>query len=106
MFTTITLTISLIANAGLIYYLFKQTGDLKDLEIKLKVTRDYANEQAEKSLAKARKFAHESKDKMKSVKQIIENAKEEVKEEIKDQITQAPKKRRGRRKKNTNTTNA
>jgi hypothetical protein len=99
MFTTITLTISLIANAGLIYYLFKQTGDLKDLEIKLKVTRDYANEQAEKSLAKARKFAHESKDKMKSVKQVIENAKEEIQE----QVAQVPKKRRGRRKKNTTT---
>jgi hypothetical protein len=99
MFTTITLTISLIANAGLIYYLFKQTGDLKDLEIKLKVTRDYANEQAEKSLAKARKFTHESKDKMKSVKQIIENAKEEIQE----QVAQVPKKRRGRRKKNTTT---
>ena len=99
MFTTITLTISLIANAGLIYYLFKQNGDLKDLEIKLKVTRDYANEQAEKSLAKARKFAHESKDKIKSVKQVIDSAKEEVK----DQVAQAPKKRRGRRKKNTTT---
>lgn len=99
MFTTITLTISLIANAGLIYYLFKQTGDLKDLEIKLKVTRDYANEQAEKSLAKARKFAHESKDKMKSVKQVIENAKEEIQE----QVALVPKKRRGRRKKNTTT---
>jgi tricorn protease-like protein len=99
MFTTITLTISLIANAGLIYYLFKQTGDLKDLEIKLKVTRDYANEQAEKSLAKARKFAHESKDKIKSVKQVIENAKEEIQE----QVAQVPKKRRGRRKKNTTT---
>jgi len=101
MFTTITLTISLIANAGLIYYLFKQTGDLKDLEIKLKVTRDYANEQAEKSLAKARKFAHESKDKMKSVKQVIENAKEEIQE----QVALVPKKRRGRRKKTTNSTN-
>ena len=84
MITTIALTISLITNIGLIYYLFKLNGNLKDLEIKLKVTRDYANQQAEKTLTKVRQEAAE----------IVVEAVEQVKEQV-------AKKRRGRRKKNT-----
>jgi hypothetical protein len=83
MFTTIALTISLITNVGLIYYLFKLNGNLKDLEIKLKVTRDYANQQAEKVLTKVRQEAKEAA------------------ETVVETVEQVAKKRRGRRKKNT-----
>jgi hypothetical protein len=98
MYLTIFSIISFITNAFLIFYVIKQNSSLKELEIKLKITKDYANQQAEKVIAKTRNFVHENKEKIKSVKQVIENAKEEVKE----QVAQAPKKRRGRRKKNTN----
>lgn len=87
MITSIALTISLITNVGLIYYLVKLNGNLKDLEIKLKVTRDYANQQAEKVLTKVRQEA----------KEAAENVVEAV-DQVKEQVA---KKRRGRRKKNT-----
>tara|TARA_R110000868_G_C10616546_1_gene741883 strand:+ start:143 stop:412 length:270 start_codon:yes stop_codon:yes gene_type:complete len=87
MLTTIALTISLITNIGLIYYLFKLNGNLNDLEIKLKVTRDYANQQAEKTLTKVRQEAKE--------------AAETVVEAV-EQVAQVARKRRGRKKKNTN----
>jgi hypothetical protein len=83
MFTSIALTISLITNVGLIYYLFKLNGNLKDLEIKLKVTRDYANQQAEKVLTRVRQEAKEAA------------------ETVVETVEQVAKKRRGRRKKNT-----
>lgn len=91
MFTTIALTISLITNIGLIYYLFKLNGNLNDLEIKLKVTRDYANQQAEKTLTKVRQEAKEAAE---TVVEAVEQAKE--------QVAQVARKRRGRKKKNTN----
>lgn len=91
MFTTIALTISLITNIGLIYYLFKLNGNLKDLEIKLKVTRDYANQQAEKALTKVRREAKEA------AETIVETV-----EQAKEQVAQVARKRRGRKKKNTN----
>lgn len=91
MFTTIALTISLITNIGLIYYLFKLNGNLKDLEIKLKVTRDYANQQAEKTLIKVRQEAKEATE-------IVVEAVEQAKE----QVAQVARKRRGRKKKSTN----
>lgn len=92
MFTTIALTVSLITNIGLIYYLFKLNGNLKDLEIKLKVTRDYANQQATKVLSKVRKEA----------KEVVESATEAV-EQVKEVATQTTnKRRRGRKKKNPN----
>ena len=87
MITSIALTISLITNVGLIYYLVKLNGNLKDLEIKLKVTRDYANQQAEKVLTKVRQEAKEAAE---TVVETVELVKEQV-----------AKKRRGRRKKNT-----
>lgn len=94
MFTTIALTISLITNIGLIYYLFKLNGNLKDLEIKLKVTRDYANQQAEKALTKVRREAKEA------AETIVETV-----EQAKEQVAQVANKRRRGRKKKTTTTN-
>lgn len=91
MFTSIALAISFITNVGLIYYLFKLNGNLKDLEIKLRITRDYANKQAEKTLVKVQEEA----------KEAVEAAAEAV-EQIKEVATQvANKRRRGRKKKNT-----
>lgn len=89
MISSISLIISLIANAGLIYYLFKLKNKFNNLEIKLKVTRDYANEQAEKTLTKVRKEAKE-----------VTAAVADTVVTVIDQV--ANKKRRGRRKKNTN----
>ena len=100
MYLTIFSIISFIANAFLIFYVLKQNNSLKELEIKLKITKDYANQQAEKVIAKTRNFVHENKDKIKSVKQTIEAVKEEVKEEVAQVIKK--NNRRGRRKKNTN----
>lgn len=92
MFTTIALTVSLITNIGLIYYLLKLNGNLKDLEIKLKVTRDYANQEAAKVLSKVRKEA----------KEAVKSATEKV-EQVKEVTTQtANKRRRGRKKKTPN----
>ena len=93
MFTSIALAISFITNVGLIYYLFKLNGNLKDLEIKLRITRDYANKQAEKTLVKVQEEA----------KEAVEAAAEAV-EQVKEAVTQAAnKRRRGRKKKNTTT---
>lgn len=92
MFTTITLISSLIINVGLIYYLLKLNGNLKDLEIKLKITRDYANHQAQKTLTKVQE----------EVKEAVVTATETV-EVLKEAATQvANKKRRGRKKKQVN----
>jgi len=53
MLLTITIT-SAIANAFLLFNYFKQNSLIKELNIKLKITRDYANREAKKSLNKKR----------------------------------------------------
>lgn len=50
MYLTVLSVISFIINASLIFYIIKQNNTIKELEIKLKITRDYANLEAEKTL--------------------------------------------------------
>jgi hypothetical protein len=86
MLLTITLISSLIITAGLIYYLLKQKGNIEDLEIKLKITKEYANSQAKKTLAKVQE----------ETKEVATSTLEQPKEAA-TQV--ANKKRRGRKKK-------
>ena len=50
MYLTVLSVISFIINASLIFYIIKQNNTRKELEIKLKITRDYANLEAAKTL--------------------------------------------------------
>lgn len=54
MYLTVFSVISFIINASLIFYIIKQNNTIKELEIKLKITRDYANLEAVKTLKAAK----------------------------------------------------
>ena len=98
MLLTISLFTITITSIVLSYYLHKEYNKAKELELKLKITRDYANKKAEET------FVHKAKN---VARQEAKKATNQVTTETTATSTEeqvAPKKSRsrGRRKKPTN----
>lgn len=94
MLLTITIT-SAIANAFLLFNYFKQNSLIKELNIKLKITRDYANREAKKSLNKKRA------DQPKAEQGALVESTLPLTDAVKEQKTKKPV-RRSRKKKPNN----
>lgn len=97
MYLTVLSVISFIINASLIFYIIKQNNTIKELEIKLKITRDYANLEAEKTL-KATKRSQSPVIQNKLAKELV-NDKSANTIEVADAIKRPT---RRRKKKNNN----
>ena len=101
MYLIILCVTSFIANTILTYFLIKQNNELKELEIKLKITTDYANTQAAKTL-KVKAANDKPLQAIKDERLFLNHNKLTTSPEVEGEI----KKQTRRRKKKSNNNNA